>query len=229
MNKLFSKKIQNIHSNLMECYRDSQFYSPSITGAEREIFNRELFQRILPSNYRVGAGTIVDSQDHQTGQIDAVIELPFSLSFPISSGENRLYMADTIGAAFEIKSDLNNQWDDAIAKIKEIKQLNRYFIEPDEFAMLDTLKIPAYIIAFTGSKKLDTIYKKLESVAIRDRPDGIFIIEHGILYGRVLGGNSVYEAHDPQRAILAFISAIYHVLQQYSSNTVDIDRYQNLL
>lgn len=168
MNHLFAKKIENLHKNLMECYNDTEKYAPSIIGAEREIFNRELFQKILPSNYRVGAGTIVDSQNHETGQIDAVIELPFSLSFPISSNENRLYLADTIGAAFEIKSNLNQQWDEAILKIKEIKKLNRYSLKPGDFALLDTLKIPSYIISFKGPKKLDTIFKKFEDIQLKD-------------------------------------------------------------
>lgn len=213
----------------MECYRDTQQYSPTITGAEREIFNRELFQKILPNNYRVGAGTIVDSCGSETGQIDAVIELPFSLSFPISSGENRLYLADTIGASFEIKSDLNKKWDEAISKIKEIKTLNRYKIEKGEVASLDTLKIPAFIIAYTGQKKLDTIFKKLESIQPKYWPDGILIIEDGIFYGRAAGCDSVYEAENPSGAILAFTSCLYKVLKKYSSNIADIDSYREIL
>lgn len=229
MKELFSKKIKNIHKNLMECYEDTKHYSPTITGAEREIFNRELFQKILPNNYRVGAGTIVDSSGSETGQIDAVIELPFSLSFPISSGDNRLYLADTIGASFEIKSNLNTQWDEAITKIKEIKTLNRYKISKGEAASLDNLKIPAFIIAYTGQKKLDTIYKKLESVQVKDWPDGILIIEDGIFYGRAAGCDSVYEAQNPSGAILAFTSCLYKVLKKYSSNIADIDSYREIL
>ena len=229
MKELFSKKIENIHKNLMECYRDTQKHSPTITGAEREIFNRELFQKILPITYRVGAGTIVDSKGSKTGQIDAVIELPFSLSFPISSGENRLYLADTIGAAFEIKSDLNNQWNEAIAKIEEIKKLNRYKMEKGEMTLLDTLNIPAFIISYTGQKNLKTIYKKLESVQHKNQPDGILIIEDGIFYGRAAGCDSVYEAENPSGAILAFISCLYKVLRKYSSNTADLDNYREIL
>lgn len=229
MRNLFSKKIENIHKNMMECHRDSERYSPTITGAEREIFNRELFQKILPTNYRIGAGCIVDSTGDETGQIDAVIELPFSLSFPISSGENRLYLADTIGAAFEIKSDLNKQWDEAIRKVNEIKKLDRIQIKSGDIALLDILKIPAFIIAFKGPKNLDTIYKKLGNLQIKDWPDGILIIEHGVFYGRAAGCNTVYEAQDPSHAILSFISCLYKVLHKYSTNTVGVDNYHTLI
>ncbi|MGI6370808.1 MAG: hypothetical protein GX372_01260 [Ignavibacteria bacterium] len=229
MKELFSKKIENIHKNLMECYRDTQKYSPTITGAEREIFNRELFQKILPTTYRVGAGTIVDNIGSETGQIDAVIELPFSLSFPISSGENRVYLADTIGAAFEIKSNLNDQWNEAIAKIEEIKTLNRHRVEKEEMTLLDTLKIPAFIISYTGQKKIETIYKKLENVQPKNWPDGILIVEDGIFYGRAAGCNRVYEAENPSGSILAFISCLYKVLKKYSSNTADLDNYCEIL
>ena len=138
-------------------------------------------------------------------------------------------MADTIGAEFEIKSNLSTQWDNAILKINEIKKLNRHPLEVGEIALLDPFKIPSYVISFKGPKKLDTIYKKLKDIQIKDRPDGIFIIEYGTFYGRVPGGNSVYEAEDPKHAILAFITCIYSVLKQYSSNTAALDAYQELL
>lgn len=229
MKELFKKKIENIHNNLMECHRDTKEYSPTITGAEREIFNRELFQKILPSNYRVGAGSIVDSNGKSTGQVDAIIELPFSLSFPISSGENRLYLADTVGAAFEIKSDLNNQWQEAISKVEEIKTLNREKIISDEITLGDVIKIPTFIISFKGQKKLDTIFKKLESVQKINWPDGILIIEEGLFYGRAAGCDRVYESKSKSGGILAFISCLYKVLEKYSKNTANIDEYHNLL
>lgn len=229
MRNLFSKKIENIHKNMMECHRDSEKYSPTITGAEREIFNRELFQKILPINYRVGAGSIVDSEGNETGQVDAVIELPFSLSFPISSGENRLYLADTIGAAFEIKSDLNKQWNEAMNKVKEIKELHRTKIKNDDIVLLDNLKIPAFIISFKGPKNLETLYKKMANINPKDWPDGILIIEHGTFYGRAGGCDSVYEAQDPSYAILSFIACLYKVLHKYSANTVGVDNYHALL
>lgn len=230
MNELFSNKIQSIYDGLMNCYKETQKYSPTITGAEREIFNRELFQKILPISYRVGAGTIVDCNNHMTGQIDAVIELPFSLSFPVSSNENRLFLADTIGAAFEIKSDLNVQWGDAINKIKEIKALNRVDVTKEKYNLADELKIPSFIISFKGPKDIETIFNKIGNLSSIDCPDGILIIEHGIFYGRAAGCDCVYEVNgDIKRAILTFISCLYKVLKRYSSNSAELDQYYRIL
>lgn len=228
MNKeLFKKKIENIHKNMMECHRDSQQYASVITGSEREIFHRELLSKILPTSYRVGAGTIVDSNGKETGQVDAVIELPLSLSFPIASNENRLYIADTVGIAFEIKSDLNVQWNDALAKVREIKALNRKRMENGAYEMGDTIKIPTFVIGFKGPKKLDSIFEKMNAFAI-DAPDGIFVIESGIFYGRVAGTNCVHEAEGISQSVLAFISCIYKVLNQYAHSVANLDSYIGL-
>ncbi|MCW5518818.1 hypothetical protein J1N09_03145 [Aureitalea sp. L0-47] len=227
MNNLFKNKLENIHNNMLECHRDSQKYSSSIIGDEREIFQTNLLSKILPSNYRFGSGTITDSKGRETGQIDTVIELPFSLSFPVSTGNNRLYLADSVGAAFEIKSDLNKQWHEAIEKIKEIQELNRYTIGKDDFALLDDLKIPTFIIAYKGFKKLDTIYKKLEKVESRYWPNGILVIESGIFLG--LKNNSHYECTGNSTCILGFVSHLYGYLNRYSKNIVDLDNYSNLL
>lgn len=225
---LFKRKIENLHSNLMECYRDSANYSSSITGFEREIFHSYLLSKILPSNYRIGSGTITDHRGIETGQIDCVIELPFSVSFPISSGHTKLYLADTVGAAFEIKSNLSTQWNDAIKKIKEIKDLNRYMLKEGDFALLNDLKIPTFIIAYKGFTNIETIFDKLSEMQPRDWPNGIFIIESGIFIG-LNGNKGQYECVGKGESMLGFISYLYETLQHYSKLNANLNAYLNLL
>lgn len=228
MKNLFKKKIDNLHSNLMECYRDSANYPSSITGFEREIFQSYLLSKVLPSNYRIGSGTITDHSGVETGQVDCIIELPFSISFPLSSGHNKLYLADTVGAAFEIKSDLSKQWDNAIEKIKEIKELNRYVINEGDYAILNDLKIPTFIIAYKGFKNIDTIFNRLQKMQSRDWPNGIFIIESGIFVG-LNGVNGNYECIGKSTSTLGFISYLYEILQHYSKVNVNLNAYSDLL
>jgi hypothetical protein len=228
MKELFSHKIQSIHDGLIQCYKETRHYSPTITGSEREIFQKELLEKILPNNYRIGAGSICDSYGAESGQVDLVIELPFSLSFPVSSGQNRLYLADSVGAAFEIKSNLNSQWDEAIEKVIEIKSLNRFRNDEGEIVLLDALKIPTFIVAYKGYTSINTIYKKLEAVNFRERSDGIFIIESGIFMGRS-NSNNLIESKTPKGSTLAFISCIYQYLQTYSKNITDLNSYIKLL
>lgn len=119
MNQLLKNKLENIHFNLMAAYRDSALYAPSISGGEREVICKDLLSFVLPNGYRIGSGTIVDEFGNESGQVDAVIEQPFSISFPVMSDSNRLYLAASVCVAFEIKSDLNSQGKDAIKKIKK--------------------------------------------------------------------------------------------------------------
>jgi len=228
MKELFSVKIENIHNNLMECYRDSSNYSSTITGQERENFQKNLLTEILPSNYRIGSGTITDVNGKETGQIDTIIELPFSISFPISTGITRLYLADTVGATFEIKSNLYQKWDEAINKIKEIKKINRYDTKNKKYNLLDDLKIPSFIIAYKGHKSIETLYKKLDSIEKRYWPNGIYIIESGIFLG-LYGGDGVLECTGKKESTLGFISYLYQVLQRYAQKEIDLYPYSKLL
>lgn len=229
MKELFKKKIENIHSNLIECYRDSQSYSPTITGTEREIFHQNLLTKILPNNYRVGSGTITDHKGNETGQIDLIIELPFSLSFPVSSGDNRLYLADTVGAAFEIKSDLNNQWNNSVNKIREIFEISRTKTkDKNEVIMLHDVQIPSFIIGFKGFKTIDAIEKKLSEIPSRYWPNGILIIESNIFYG-IHGGNGSIISTGKGQCILGFISYLNEILQNYAKKTIDLNNYSDLL
>jgi len=228
METLFKKKIENLHSNLMECYRDSSNYSPTITGFEREIFQSALLSKILPNNYRFGCGTITDHRGKETGQVDCVIELPFSISFPISSGHTRLYLADTVGAAFEVKSNLSTQWDSAVAKIKEIKSLNRYKLKEADLTLLNDLKIPTFIIAYKGFSNIETIYNRLGNMQPIDWPNGIFIIESGIFVSPN-GIKGQYECTGNGTSTLGFISCLYETLQQYAKLNVNLNGYSDLL
>ena len=116
------QKLEGIHAGLIQAHEDSKQYAPSITGAEREIISRSLLSLALAPGYRIGTGTILDQHGDDSGQVDIVIEQPFSLSFPISSDQNRLFLAPSVCAAFEVKSDLARQGDDAMKKVAAIKR-----------------------------------------------------------------------------------------------------------
>ncbi|MER0399082.1 DUF6602 domain-containing protein [Vibrio vulnificus] len=228
MNHLFKKKLENIHSNLMECYRDSQSYSSSITGAEREVVNKELLSLILPPGYRIGSGAIVDADSNETGQIDAVIEQPFSLSFPICSDTNRLYLADTVGAAFEIKSNLYNQKDDAINKIREIKKLKRFHVEGGEHVFFDKLEIPSFIIGFKGHNTTESLEDTFMPARTRHVANGVLNVESELFCGRSSDGNWRYGSGKAE-SILAFLSCVVNSLKHGVREHTDLDRYSVLL
>jgi len=65
----------------------------------------------------------MDSRGHKTGQVDIVLECQNSFSLPITSGKQRLYFADTVAAAIEVKSDLNKQKTEAFEQNHSILHL----------------------------------------------------------------------------------------------------------
>ena len=83
--KFLLQKLGGLHETLMQTHKDSTSYAPSIAGAEREIINRTLLSLILAPSYRVSRGTIIDQHGEDSGEVDIVIEQPFSLSFPTVS------------------------------------------------------------------------------------------------------------------------------------------------
>jgi len=228
MNDLFRRKLENIHSSLLSCHRDTQYYSPSIIGDEREGIKKELLSLVLPPGYRIGAGTIVDVEGNETGQIDAVIEQPFSLSFPVAKAENRLYMADTVGAAFEIKSNLNTKGEKARLKMQEIRRLNRYKAELGKIVNFDFLHIPCFIMAYVGLKNFETIEKNFIKPREVLSPNGVLVIESELFYGRTAGGQW-YKACGKAGCILAFLSCVIGSLSFTAQNDIDLHRYSKLL
>jgi hypothetical protein len=227
-NALFRRKLENIHSGLMERYRDSQHYSSPIVGEEREEVKKELLSLILPPGYRIGSGSITDSTGFETGQVDAVIEQPFSLSFPVATSTNRLYLADTVGAAFEIKSDLNTQGEEALDKIIEIRQLECYQSEQGEPILFDLLLIPSFIVSFAGPKQLKTLEKHYINPRNRFAPNGVLVIESGLFYGRSAEGRW-HEANGRTGSLLAFFSCVISSLKFRAQLPFDFLRYSELL
>lgn len=227
-NALFRRKLENIHSGLMERYRDSQHYSSPIVGAEREAVKKELLSLILPPGYRIGSGSITDAAGLETGQVDAVIEQPFSLSFPVATDTNRLYLADTVGAAFEIKSDLNTQGQEALVKIRKIRELECYQREKDEITLFDLLRIPSFIISFAGPKQLKTLVKNYINPRDHFFPNGVLVIESGLFYGRS-AEDRWYEVNGRAGSLLAFFSCVISSLKFTAQRPFDLLRYTSLL
>lgn len=225
---LFEKKLANIHRNLMEAHRDSAGYAPSIIGAEREIVQRNLLSLVLPTGYRMGTGTILDEHGDDSGQVDAVIEQPFSISFPVSSESNRLYLASTVCAAFEIKSDLNSQRTDALAKIRKIKSLHRVRVNSGEHHLYDNVSIPAFVIGYKGpgsEEKLEELF-----VNPRDRfyPNGVLVVESELFYGRSAGGDwRIAKGKAP--SILAFLACVVDSISYAGNHSAALDNYVPLI
>ena len=192
----FNAKLRDIHTALMAVHRESAGYSSSITGSEREAINRHLMSTILPANHRCGTGTIVDAYGNESGQVDGIIELPYSLSFPLATAGdgtgNRLYLADSVGAAFEYKSNLSAQADEALKKVEQIKALRRYRIPPNGIVGA-SFRVQTFIIAFAGGPKdRDALEEKFLHPRRSPSADAVLLLEAEIFIGRTSDGQHHY-------------------------------------
>ncbi|KVX98765.1 hypothetical protein WL11_24255 [Burkholderia ubonensis] len=231
--QLFLKKLEDIHASLMARYNETAGFSSAISGTEREVVMKELLQRVMPSGFRIGSGSILDADGKETGQVDAVIERPFSLSFPIGSETNRLYVADSVCAAFEIKSDLYRQGKDAKQKIERIRALHRFDI-PDHkdkehrVVVGDNLLIPCFIVGFKGHTTEESLQENFIDPRNRYAPSGVLCIDSELFYGQSPGGN-FHMARGKRGCILGFLNCLASTLRYMASETIDLSRYERLV
>lgn len=221
MDKIVRNKMLALRAGLLSAYNDSCDYPAPVTGREREVFLHSLLTKILPTHFRVGSGVITDRKAVTTGQIDLVVELPLSLSFPVV-GENRLYFADTVGAAIEVKSNLSTQWDEAEQKLKEVNSVCPLELKDDgSIRLWDEYQIPFFIIAYKGPKRLSTIEKKIRPRSIYP-PAGVYVVESNLFIGYQ---NGTLEATTEAGAMLAFIISLYTVLSKRQHRPLDLLAY----
>ena len=150
-------------------------------------------QQVFPPIYRFGSGAIVDAIGNSTGQLDIVMELPFAPSFPLPGGAERLYLAESVAAVFEVKSQLSSQWKEVETTVSKVRKLKRKLrlIDPIEFESSPqpipkinvTENIPLYAIGIKGYSDTQKISSRLSKTKKCDRPDGIFVFDSGAFVG----------------------------------------------
>lgn len=118
--------------------------SAASKGTERELFVHAFLSRMFPPHFRFGSGDITDSEENKSGQIDVVIEYPNLYSFPLCQCGPRLYLAEGVAVALEIKSDISKQWSEVETTAKNIKTLKRRFEGSRMREMADRCDISNY-------------------------------------------------------------------------------------
>jgi len=93
-------------------------------GINREFFVKEILRNHLPSYCEISSGAIFDQDHEPTDQIDIIIYHP--LSFKINIGVTNYFISESVFAAIEIKSRLNDtDFKRAIEKFVKVDQLSR--------------------------------------------------------------------------------------------------------
>jgi len=105
---------------------------------------------------------------------------------------SRLYLAEGVCAAFEVKSDLSKEWGDVTNKARRIKALKRQL---GLLAMIDPYppdSIPFFAVGYSGWSTFAAVEEKL---ATAPEIDGILVIG---LKGIYRGQKHSYSAHNAE-------------------------------
>lgn len=170
-------RLEGIQSILQGVHHSSSTMSSASKGNERSAFIDDFLSKVLPSQYRFGTGDATDRIGQRSGQLDVVVEYPFMPSLPIvGEGKTRLYLAESIAAVIEVKSDLSGQWSEALATAAKLEPLQRQFGATMSMGPPPQKRIPFFVAAYKGWKTIDTLRGKLTEGAL----DGILIIDPGV-------------------------------------------------
>ena len=177
-------RLEGLRQQLVGAYRCGVSTSSASKGFEREILINALLQRAFPTIYRFGSGDIIDQQGNHSGQVDIVMEYPFTPAVPdaFPSSAPRLYLAESVAAVIEVKSDLGKQWRQVCDKAEKLKGLHREFKSAvrRECSYVAAKRIPLIAVGYTGWNQLDALQKPLEE----DVADAILVIDPGVFVCR---------------------------------------------
>jgi len=110
----------------MALFAGGQRMSNATKGSERELFVRSFLSQVFHPMHQFDSGDIVDSHQVPSGQLDIVLPYPdVPWSFPMLADGPRLYLAEGVAVAIEVKSDVEKQWDQVLRSATALKKLER--------------------------------------------------------------------------------------------------------
>lgn len=172
------QRLTGLQSILNGVHQSSVGLSSATIGQERAAFVDEFLSKVLPPIYRFGTGDATDAAGAKSGQLDVVVEYPFAPSLPmVGAGQSRLYLAESAAAVIEVKSNLSNQWNDAVNTAKALAPLKRSFGATMSFGAGPQPQIPMFAVGYTGWKTMPPLQSNLNNC-----PDifGALVIDAGL-------------------------------------------------
>jgi hypothetical protein len=176
-NEHIRQRLAGIQRILSDAYHAGHYLTSATKGTEREQFINLFLSQLLPPHFRFGTGDITDQRGHKSGQIDIVIEFPFYPSIPvIGANLPRLYLAEGVAAAVEIKSSIDDEWGKILKTATQLAAIRRnYSTIVQAFGPLNEI-IPFFAVGYTGWKQVKTAQEKLRNSHVH----GILVIDAGI-------------------------------------------------
>jgi hypothetical protein len=171
------RRLEGIRSQLLGAHQAGSSLSAATKGHERETFIHSFLSEVFPTPFRFGTGDVTDIHGAKSGQLDVVIEYPFSPSLPIvGSATTRLYLAESVAAVIEVKSNVATQWDEALNTARALHPISRSFGTTITMGPVFD-HIPLFVVGYTGWKNAGTVQSHLN---VATEISGILIIDEGI-------------------------------------------------
>lgn len=177
-NQYVVQRLRGIQGILIGVHQSGAGLSNATIGQERAAFIDQFLSEVLPPIYRFGSGDATDASGNKSGQLDVVVEYPFAPSLPVvGAGQSRLYLAESVAAVVEVKSDLAGQWSQAVHTAAALAPLQRSFEASMSFGAPPPPRIPLFAVGYTGWQTPQTVQGHLNSCP---NIDGALVIDPGI-------------------------------------------------
>lgn len=189
-NEHLLKRLEGLQDLLMSAHRSSSGASSATKGRERETFVDGFLRAVLPPQFRFGSGEVTDLNGKLSGQLDVVVEYSFQPSLPVFPGSHsRLYLAEGVVAAIEVKSNIQAQWDDVCSTANKLHPLSRpkFFVD-GTYDVNPTPHVPLFAVGYHGWYSARGVHSALTRKPVA----GILVIKKGLFVsGEEYGGLSL--------------------------------------
>ncbi len=178
-NQLVLERLAGIQRILSGVHGAGTAMSAASKGAERQAFIESFLANVLPPIYRFGTGDATDAAGHRSGQLDVVVEYPFSPSLPSfgGPGATRLYLAESVAAVVEVKSDVAAQWNEARRTADQLAPLRRTIHAAMTFGSGPPEGIPLFVAGYTGWRTSQAARQNLDQ---NPNIAGVLVIDSGV-------------------------------------------------
>ena len=217
-NNFVLRRLAGIQAILNGVHQAGMPMSASSKGTERQAFIDNFLSNVLPPIYRFGTGDATDAAGQRSGQLDVVVEYPIAPSLPAvpGGGSTRLYLAESIAAVIEVKSDLSSQWKEAERTAAQLAPLRRSFGATMTFGGFPPAQnIPLFVAAYRGWK---TVQIAQTHLATSSDISGILIIDSGLFVSSQQFGGVVASGPSALWGLICILHLITNSLQAASTD-----------
>lgn len=166
-NPSLAQRLSSIFQNLKTGYSGGAASSSATKGSERELFVKVLLQQVFSPHMRFSSGDVTDSNGSRSGQLDVVLEYPQGFSFPMISDGPRLFLAESVAAVIEVKSNIADQWPEVLSTCNSLTKLSRQFAHDSFREMLS--QVEDNKMNFDSEDERKVLISKLQRVIASDK------------------------------------------------------------